>query len=234
MGNINIYLSGNAIGTNQVQIKISNANNEIIGESEKISFTYSPIKDGVFNSIQILPSSKISQGAKASFNVYTSESVTSAQISLSNGTTSPLDKKSDGIFSKELTIDTEGNQEINIQLIYNGQKKTYTGVATLVVEKSIGIGKIRLYSDSVDKTKLNVTREMIGLAPKYKVAYGTSDTQLQQFVIVNTNEIILENLTLGKKYYFQITPLDTQEKTIGNTSEITQATVGDAISCIVK
>ena len=39
---------------------------------------------------------------------------------------SQLDKKSDGIFTKELTIETEGTQEITIQLIYNGQNKTYS------------------------------------------------------------------------------------------------------------
>ncbi|MEI7563146.1 MAG: hypothetical protein WCJ39_05800 [bacterium] len=61
MGDINQYISGTSIGTNQLQIKISNANNEIIGESETINFTYTPIKDGIFNSIQILPSSKIKQ-----------------------------------------------------------------------------------------------------------------------------------------------------------------------------
>jgi len=234
MGDINQYISGTSIGTNQLQIKISNANNEIIGESETINFTYTPIKDGIFNSIQILPSSKIKQWTKATFNILASDSVTSAQISLSNGTTSPLDKKSDGLFTKDLMIDTEWTQDISIQVIYNGQKKTYTGVASLVVEKNIEIGKIRLYSDSIDKTKLNVTWETIWSAPKYKVAYGTSDTQLQQFVVVTTNEIVLENLQLGQKYYFQITPLDAQEQILGKPSAITEAVVGDAISCVVK
>ncbi|MEI6774413.1 MAG: hypothetical protein WCL18_06600 [bacterium] len=48
-----------------------------------------------------------------------------------------------------------------MDLIVLGQTKTYTGVATLVVGKGTAIGKIRVYSDSIDKSKLNVTREII-------------------------------------------------------------------------
>lgn len=234
IGDINTYASGTSLGTNQLQVKISNANNEIIGQSETTRFTYAPIKDWVFNSIQILPSSKIKQWGKATFNVYTSEAVSSAQITLSNGTSSPLDKKSDGLFAKEIAIDKEWTWSIDIQVINNGQKKTYTGVATILVEKAIEIGKIRLYSDSVDKTKLNVTRETIGTAPKYKIDYGINENQLQQFVVVSTNEIVLENLTLGKKYYLQITPLDEQSQVIGTPSKITEAIIGDDLSCVVK
>lgn len=51
--------------------------------------------------------------------------------------------------------------QTDVDLIVLGQAKSYTGVATIIVEEGIAIGKIRLYSDSIDKTKLNVTWEMI-------------------------------------------------------------------------
>ncbi len=60
-GDISAYVSGITQGDNILQIKILNANNEVIGESEIISFGYQPIKDGVFTSIQIQPSGKIKQ-----------------------------------------------------------------------------------------------------------------------------------------------------------------------------
>jgi hypothetical protein len=69
-----------------------NANNETIGESEVISFKYEPITDGVFNSIKIEPTGQIKQGEKATFIVNTSESVTSAQIKLSDGKSIPMEK----------------------------------------------------------------------------------------------------------------------------------------------
>lgn len=44
----------------------------------------------------------------------------------------------------------------------------------------------------------------------------------------------MENLTLGKKYYLQITPLDEQSQVIGTPSKITEAIIGDDLSCVVK
>ena len=58
-------------------------------------------------------------------------------------------------------MDTQGNLQVGVDLIVLGQTKSYTGIATLVVGTGNAIGKIRLYSDSVDKTKLNVTRDII-------------------------------------------------------------------------
>jgi hypothetical protein len=93
-------------------------------------------------------------------------------------------------------MDTDGTIDVGVDVINNGQTKSYTGIAVVVVEKSVSIGKIRLYSDSVDKTKLNVTWETIGTASQYKVQYGTSQSLLDQFVIAPTNEIIINNLTI--------------------------------------
>jgi hypothetical protein len=161
IGDINTYISGAIQGENLLQVKVSNANNEIIGESENIRFMYSPIADGTFNSIQVLPSNRIKQGTQVEFNVSTNDSVTSAQIRLSNGKSAPMDRINAGLFNKKLTIDTDGTIEISLDLITAGQTKSYTGVTSIFVEKSITIGKIRLYADSIDKTKLNVTRETV-------------------------------------------------------------------------
>lgn len=60
-GDISAYVSGITEGDNILQIKILNANNEVIGESQIISFGYQPIKDGVFLSIKIQPTGPIKQ-----------------------------------------------------------------------------------------------------------------------------------------------------------------------------
>ncbi len=119
-----------------------------------------------------------------------------------------MDKSSAGSFTKEVVMDTKGTIQTNVDLIVLGQAKSYTGVATIIVEEGVAIGKIRMYSDSIDKSKLNVTREPIGTIPQYKIEYGTSKNALDMSVVVKTNEIMIENLTVGQTYYFQITPLD--------------------------
>lgn len=80
---------------------------------------------------------------------------------------------------------------------------------------------------------MNVTRESIGTTPQYKIGYGTSQNNLQFSAIVQTNEIIIENLTIGDTYYFQITPLDSTGNPIGTPSDVTQAKIGEEVSCIV-
>ncbi|MCX6823836.1 MAG: hypothetical protein NT085_01810 [candidate division SR1 bacterium] len=232
-GDISAYVSGITEGDNILQIKILNANNEVIGESQVVSFGYQPIKDGVFNSIKITPSGQFKQGEKASFTVNSSDSVTSAQLKLSDGKSIPMDKKNPGVFTKDVVMDTEGNIQVNVDLIVLGQAKSYSGVATIIVEKGSAIGKIRLYSDSVDKTKLNVTRESIGTIPQYKLDYGTSQNNLNLTTTVQTNEIVINNLNIGDIYYFQITPLDASGIPSGTPSEITQAKIGEEISCTV-
>ncbi len=230
---VNAYVNGINEWDNILQIKILNANNEIIGQSETVSFTYQPIKDGVFNGITIEPTGKIKQWQKATFTVKTSESVTSAQIKLGDTKAVPMDKKSAWVFTKQILIDQESNLKVDVDLIVLWQTKNYTNVATVIVEKWNAIGKVRLYSDSIDKTKLNVTREVIGGAAQYKIDYGTSQDYLDFTTTVQTNEIIIENLSIGDIYYFQITPLDSAGVPSGSPSEITQAKIGEDISCVV-
>ncbi len=232
-GDISAYVSGIQEGDNILQIKILNANNEVIGESQVITFKYEPIKDGVFNGIKIEPTGAIKQWSKVKFTVTTSESVTSAQLKLSDGKSIPMDKSNAGSFTKEVVMDTKGTIQTDVDLIVLGQAKSYTGVATVIVEEGVAIGKIRMYSDSIDKSKLNVTREPIGTIPQYKIEYGTSKNTLDMSVVVKTNEIMIENLTVGQTYYFQITPLDENGTPSWTASEITEVKAGDAISCIV-
>ena len=41
-------------------------------------------------------------------------------------------------------MDTDGTIDVGVDVLNNGQTKSYTGIAVVVVDKSISIGKIRL------------------------------------------------------------------------------------------
>lgn len=144
-----------------------------------------------------------------------------------------MDKQGVGTFTKDILMDTKGKVQVDVDLIVLGQTKSYTGVATVTIEEGMGIGKIRMYSDSIDKTKLNVTRESIGNAPKFLIEYGTSSTILNASTIVQTNEIVIENLTVGQTYYFRVTPLDLNNNPTGTPSEVTETKIGEETNCVV-
>jgi hypothetical protein len=53
-------------------------------------------------------------------------------------------------------------------------------------------------------------------------------------VITPTNQITIENLVIGKTYYFQITALDENENAVGPTSASIPAVIGEELACVVK
>ncbi len=232
-GDISAYINNTKEWDNTLQIKILNANNEIIGESAIISFGYEPIKDGVFKEISITPAGQIQQWQTVTFTLKTSESVTSTQIKISDGKSLPMDKSSPWVFSKEIFMDTKWTLTIDVDLIVLGQTKSYTGVATINIVEGIAIGKVRMYADSIDKTKLNVTREPIGTINQYRINYGTGETNLDRSATIQTKEIVIENLTVGETYYFQIIPLDASGIPVGTASEIIEAKIGENLQCVV-
>lgn len=232
---LNIYITWSKDWENSLQIKMMDVNNIIVAESDLIKFTYSPIKDWIFNSIQLLPWEKIKQWDKVKFLISTSEWVTSAQVKLSNGKSSPMDKVSAWSFSKEMQIDTFWNIEVSLEIINAWNKKQYTWVANLIVEKSTAIGKVRVFSDEIDKTKLNVTRESVwASASKYKITYGTWEDLLNEYVVVTTKEVVIENLQKWTMYYLKIYPLDDQGNEVWTPSDIVSTQLGEEQTCIVK
>lgn len=222
------YVTGLVKWSNDLQAKILDINNIILGESDIISFVYSPFTDGTFNSIQVLPGNTIKAGTKVTFRISTSDTVTSATIKLSNWRSAPMDLISAGVFSKEILIDTEGKIDVSLDLLVAWQKQEYTNISKLIVEKGTKIGKVRIFWDSVYKNKLTLTWEVEGTEPaKYNVTFGTQENNLNESAIVTKKEIILEDLTIGQTYYFKIIPLDSNWETLGAASDIVQATVGD-------
>ncbi len=213
---------------NSLLVKILDINNVVLGESDSISFSYLPVTDWTFNSIQVVPWNTIKAGTKVTFRVSASDTVTSATIRLSNWRSAPMDLISAWTFSKEMLIDTEWKIDVSLDLLVAWEKKEYNNVSRLLVEKGTSIGRVRVFWDSVYKNKLTLTREVDWTEPsKYNVTFWTEQTNLNESAVVTKKEIILEDLTIWQTYYFRIIPLDINWEALGSASEIVQATVWD-------
>ncbi len=228
VGNFTAYITGLKVGTNSLQAKVLDINNVILGESESFDFTFKSVTDWTFNSIQVLPGNTIKAGTKVTFRVSTSDSVTSATIKLSNWRSAPMDLSSAWSFTKDMVIDSEGKIDVSLDLIIDGSTKEYNNITRLISEKSMKIGKVRVFWDSVYKNKLTLTWEVEWWeAAKYSVVFWTRETELSWSAIVSKKEIILEDLTIGQTYYFKVSPLDIDGNIIGTSSSIVQAVVGE-------
>ncbi len=231
------YINNLTEGNNTLKARISDINDTVLAESSETSFAYTPATDSMFNSIQILPGNTITAWGKAKFMIKTSNAVSSATIKLSNGRSAPMDMDSEWAFSKELTLDTAGKLNVSLDISADGKAKSYTNISMIIVETGTVMGKVRVFSDSVYKNKITLTWDIEGNdAPNYLISYGTGADNLNQTEIVATKELILENLVAWSKYYFQITPIDKNNKAIWTASDIINTTIGDdtALSCTVQ
>jgi len=232
------YASGLNAGQNTIQIKIVDINQKVIWESPIVSFTYQSSSDGVFDSIEVLPSTNIKQWDKVTINVKTSDQVSSTEVLLSNWASYPMDRLTAGSFSKQVLIDKAGRVEISLSLITAGNTKKYDNVASLEVQEKIWIWDVKFVVDPVDKKKVTVSWNSFWAIAKYKVDYWQSETTLSESLTVDSKEVVFDNLDPEKVYYMRISPLDSLWLLVGDTSSVLKIepthSGADKPTCIVK
>ncbi|MDR2190864.1 MAG: hypothetical protein LBP53_06975 [Candidatus Peribacteria bacterium] len=160
-------------------------------------------------------------GDKVTFEVQTNESVSSANLILSYGTRTPLDKASDGLFSRSLTLVATGMISVDIELIAMGQVKTYTGVASFEVGEMPMISNVKFQLDPNNGNNLYVSREFIGEnVSGFMVHFGTGKDQLDTTITTTGLEILFQNINTMQEYFFQIFPLKGKEPEHGAATEV--------------
>lgn len=206
--NFNVYISWLRSGQNEIQVKIVDINNIVLWESDVIIVNYKAPSDGVFESIQVLPSSSIKQWEKVTTTITTSETVTSAELVFSNWDSYPLDRLSAWTFAKEFTAMTPWVFDLSLTLSVNWTTKSYKNIASINVEENIWVLNVKFAATWVDGTAVVVTWDQMWNAPKYNILYGTQKDNLQKNLVVSTTWVMVDNLQTNTKYYFQIVPMD--------------------------
>lgn len=233
--NFNIYISELKLWQNQIQSKIVDINDIVLWESDIIMLNYESASDWIFNSIEILPSGEFKQWDKATFNVYSAEDATSAELKFSDWGSYPLDRVSPWVFKKEMVLSKAGPINISVSLLVWWVVKNYENVANVSVKENNSIWNIRFVSTWVDGTSVSVSWDPMWNAPSYRVSYGTDKNSLQKTIDVNSTQILIENLQTDTVYYFQILPLDSLLHASGEPSEVIEYNPKEIYSsCIVK
>lgn len=218
--NFNVYISWLRSGANEIQAKIVDVNDLILGESDVIIVNYTAPTDWIFNSISVSPSTSVKQWDKVSIELDTTEWVSSAELVFDNGGSYPMDRVSAWKFSKDITMKNFGIFNISVSLIVNGTTKTYANVASLEVAEHIWVSNVKFTSTGVDGTSIIMIWESIWNAPKYNILYGTQKDNLQKNVTVSSTGVLIDNLQTNTKYYFQIVPMDMESHASWSPSDI--------------
>ena len=233
--NFSIYVEDLQEWQNQIEAKIVDINDVVLWQTDTIIINYESLSDGIFNSIEILPSNDLKQWDEAIFNVYTAEEVTSVELKFSDGKTFPLDRLSPWVFNKDMKLISKWDIDIAIVVASAGNTKNYDNVASISIEENTAIWDVKFHSVWVDGTSVNVSWNPIWDAPKYKIAYGTDRNSLQKTIDVSSTQVLIENLQADTVYYFQIEPLDDQLHASWEPSEIVEYNPKDVYSsCVVK
>jgi len=234
-GNFSIYVEWLQEWPNQIEAKIVDINDVVLWQTDTIIITYESLSDGIFNSIEILPSNDLKQGDEAVFNVYTAEGVTSVELKFSDGKTFPLDRLSPWVFNKDMKIMSKWDIDISVVVAAEGNTKNYSNIAHLSIEENIAVWDVKFHSVWVDGTSVNVSWNPIWDAPKYKIAYGTDRNSLQKTIDVTSTQVLIENLQPDTVYYFQIEPLNEQLHASWEPSDVVEYNPKDVYSsCVVK
>lgn len=252
-GNFNIYVNDLPPGNHILVVKITDIGGKVIGQSSEVAFEYQPASNTPFKNIQILPSTALKKWDIATINVNTSLDASSVQLILADGTKYPLDKLSNGTFSKQIAIDQDGVFDIALEIgTQDGNKQTVAWVATLTIQpkeqtvqnekKAFWIDQIKVFRDPVNKGSINVSRTTTWTSdvPQNKimmlVRYGMSENDLSLQMISTWNELIIENLKETSTYYIQVQAVDMEGNLIGNPSEIVmiEPLRWSAPVCIIK
>ncbi len=233
--NFNVYIQWLQEWQNQIQAKITDISDIVLWESDVIVLNYESFSDGIYNSIEILPSNNIKQWDKVSFNIYTSEEVTSWELEFSDNQKFPLDRLSPWVFNKDVVLTSQGSIDISLSLVVDGNSEYYEDVANIFVQQNDSISNIRFHSVWVDGTSVNVSWDPIWDAPKYRISYGTDRNSLQKTVDVNSTQVLVENIQSNTVYYFQILPLDEWLHASWEPSEVVEYNPKEVYSsCVVK
>ena len=218
---------------NTIQARIIDVNGIVLWESPTVIVKYKPQTDGAYSWISIIPWNTWKQWDKFVFNVYTDDSVNSAQLMFSNWLKYTMDRIWQWLFTKELVATFSGNIDISLSLTENSNEKIYEKIESIFVEENTAITNIKFTSTGVDGTQVIVSRETIWSVDKYKINYGTGKNDLTSSEIVSSSTILINNLQKDILYYFQIIPMDAESHNSWDPSEVVEYHP-TSVSCVVK
>ncbi len=204
---------------------VKDVSDKTIAQSADIPFTYQATSLWDIQAFDILPSKTLKQGQKAMFTIRVWVDTTSVELVLrdANGkeTKLQLDKTEDGVFQKQLLMDTATTYTVDVIYSQGSEKKTQSAAAILSVLEGKGIREVTYVVDPIDKTKLSLGWKTIGEVPFVLVQYGVEKGALGTGVVLTGSTGQLTWLDLGnKQYYIRLFPSNEKGEIAGEPSDI--------------
>lgn len=222
-GLFNETVSLTKAGTNVIELKAVSITNQVVGISEKRTFLYEVLGDGLFKSIAMTPNQDLKIGDKVRFEVFTDDRVSSAKLLFPGTQEYPLDKEKDWLFSKEILLTTTGDVVVSADLIAATQHKSYENVLSFPVKDALRIWEVRILLNPKTASTIDLEWATIGGEAKdYAVKYGLTKDNLAGTVFTSEPKASLSGFSYGKSYFFQILATTPEHVPQGVPSQVVQ------------
>lgn len=220
-GNIVTFINDIEPWERRIYVRLQWPNNDILGESEEITFSYEPAAfDDTFKWLTMSPEQP-KVWDKVLFQVKVGDGVTSVQMRLGNIGTFPLDKVNTDTYAKEVLMETAWTFPLDVQMVLsNGERKTYNEQATVVVQQNVSLTNVRVVKDPLSTTEVSLSREHSWSPNSFEVRYGTSQNNLSMTQSVTQPNITIGSLESGQTYFFQVQAKDNAGQDLWDPSQV--------------
>lgn len=221
LGNFSVYLPGVSSWPHTIQAKIVDYQGNIIGVSPMVGITYeAPATDAYLKSFTVTPDGTVNAGDKVVIAATVQDTVRSIEIRFGDMGLYPLERQSDGTFTKTIIADVPGVQKIDATLIFDGGQRTdYPDRATLNVVAVDGVSMLKAIADPNNPQRASLSWVQQGNPAGYVVRYGTSPDALSSEAKSISPSTTIDGLQWGT-YAFQVFAVDANGLVVGKGSDI--------------
>jgi hypothetical protein len=221
-GDFSIYLNDISSGVHLLQLKIKDLNNNLIGSSDEIKFTYLGHSKSLYQSLELLPANIVTVGTKVTALLKTATTVTIAELIFPDAKKIIFEKVWPGEFKKDFLADKDGLYWLTVKLTTDMDKNQYDNVQTLTVLPLALLGPIKAMRAQADPTQIDLSWTYSGQISQFKVLYGLASDSLDLEISTPTPSLTIPQTDTSKIYYFKIYPQDWNGNDIWWASNIVQ------------
>lgn len=203
-----------------LQINALDLNDQIVASSQEIMFSVALNNDELMTGIEVTPGKEVIIWETVTFTIRTAERVNSVLLKLGEWTQVPTTKQSDGVFTKQMLMDTLWVFPIDVTTMIWAEATTFEDAETITVKDEVR--KVIELTYKADDMNSRVTAQWnsVWTIKFYKVRYWTSRNNLRLSLTTNKKEWIIVLADPTQAYYAQVFPVDDQWETNGLPSEI--------------
>lgn len=220
-GDVTMFISGITPWEHDLLLNAVDLGWTVVASSEVIPFIYKPVDHGsLFVWLEILPSNTVIEWDKVTLKVTTAEVVDSVTVKIGDGEALPTSKTGDGIFTKELLMESIGEYSVDLGLSVSGTENMYEDVDTITVNKDVKRILTLTYEPVLQQDKVGLTWTYEWRIEYFKMSYGMNKNNLDLSLTstIPSGTILLSDPT--KTWYAQVHPVDKDGNIVGESSEI--------------